>query len=79
MNHAATVRGFRRDAEGHWVMELACGHTQHVRHLPPWQNRPWVTTETGRRAMLGRRVDCGWCARARERDARDDREEREQC
>ncbi|MFB8831117.1 DUF3565 domain-containing protein [Azotobacter sp. CWF10] len=21
---------------------LSCGHTQHLRHQPPWQNRPWV-------------------------------------
>jgi len=25
-----------------WVADLACGHTQHVRHDPPWQNRTWV-------------------------------------
>ncbi|WP_435104887.1 DUF3565 domain-containing protein [Arhodomonas sp. AD133] len=58
-----TVRGFRRDHEGHWVMELACGHTQHVRHQPPWIRRDWVTTALGRRAMLGRVTVCGWCAR----------------
>ncbi|WP_372983133.1 DUF3565 domain-containing protein, partial [Marinobacter sediminum] len=21
---------------------MSCGHFQHVRHNPPWQNRPWV-------------------------------------
>lgn len=56
-----TVRGFRRDGEGFWVAELSCGHTQHVRHSPPWFNRPWVATAIGRRAMLGRQMRCGWC------------------
>ena len=41
------IAGFHRDGEGHWVAELECGHSQHVRHDPPWQNRPWVMTEQG--------------------------------
>ena len=36
-----------------WVADLACGHTRHVRHDPPWQNRAWVVTEQGRREMIG--------------------------
>jgi hypothetical protein len=24
------------------VAELSCGHTQHLRHQPPWQSRAWV-------------------------------------
>ena len=39
---------FYLDEEGHWVAKLACGHGQHVRHNPPWQNRPWVMTEQGK-------------------------------
>ena len=42
---------FHLDEENHWVAELACGHTQHVRHTPPWQNRPWVMTEQGRQVV----------------------------
>ena len=33
------IVGFHLDEEQHWVAELACGHNQHVRHTPPWQNR----------------------------------------
>ena len=45
---------YRQDDERHWVAELECGHTQHVRHHPPWQVRPWVTTPEGRASRLGR-------------------------
>ena len=56
------VVGFRQDEEGHWVAELECGHTQHVRHDPPWQVRPWVVTEEGREAHLGMELDCRLCS-----------------
>lgn len=46
------IVGFHLDEENHWVAELACGHGQHVRHDPPWQNRPWVMTESGRRGFV---------------------------
>lgn len=26
---------------------LSCGHKQHVRHRPPFFERPWITTERG--------------------------------
>ena len=39
------ILGFHQDEYGDWVAELACGHTQHVRHRPPWELRPWVATE----------------------------------
>lgn len=55
------IVGFHRDDEGDWVADLRCGHTQHVRHRPPWQNRPWVTTETGRRSRLGIELECKKC------------------
>lgn len=55
------IVGFHRDEEGHWVAELACGHGQHVRHDPPWQNRPWTRTEQGRLRMIGRHLDCRLC------------------
>lgn len=55
------VTGFHQDAEGHWVAELECGHNQHVRHDPPWENRPWVITPEGRRSRLGIRLHCVKC------------------
>ena len=52
------IVGFHEDEEGHWVAELECGHGQHVRHIPPWQVRPWVTTPEGRARVLGTRLRC---------------------
>jgi hypothetical protein len=57
------ITGYHRDVEGHWVAELGCGHGQHVRHDPPWEHRPWVTTEAGRRGRLGAPLDCRKCDR----------------
>ena len=53
------IVGFHLDEENHWVADLACGHGQHVRHDPPWQNRPWVLREQGRREKLGVMLDVG--------------------
>ncbi len=53
--------GFITDADGHWIALLDCGHRQHVRHDPPLVERPWVTTDDGRRGRLGQRLDCGRC------------------
>jgi len=58
------IVGFFLDADNHWVAELACGHTQHVRHTPPWQHRPWVLTHTGRSEKLGRMLNCVKCEEA---------------
>ena len=55
------IVGFHRDAEQHWVAELECGHFQHVRHSPPWTNRPWVTTAQGRERAIGRPLQCKKC------------------
>jgi tellurite resistance-related uncharacterized protein len=55
--------GFARDEQGDWVALLACGHPQHVRHTPPFMNRPWVTTEAGRAAKIGQMLDCVRCDR----------------
>lgn len=60
------IVGFHQDEERHWVAELECGHTQHVRHDPPWVNRPWVTSAEGRADMLGFRLDCRLCDARRE-------------
>jgi hypothetical protein len=55
------ITGFHQDRENHWVAELACGHTQHVRHDPPWQSRPWVITEEGRAEKIGQMLECKKC------------------
>lgn len=55
------IVGFHLDEENHWVADLACGHTQHVRHDPPWQNRPWVLTEQERKKKLGVMLECKKC------------------
>ena len=57
------IIGYHRDDEKDWVAELACTHQQHVRHKPPFFNRPWVTTEAGRQAKLGSFLDCVHCER----------------
>ncbi|TBU89731.1 DUF3565 domain-containing protein [Pseudomonas dryadis] len=59
-----TLVDFRQDEDGHWVAVLSCGHTQHLRHQPPWQNRAWVLDETQRRAHIGQNFRCGWCVAA---------------
>ena len=55
------IVGYHLDAHGDWVAELACGHFQHVRHDPPWINRPWTQTREGRDGVLGRALGCRKC------------------
>lgn len=55
------IVGYHRDEVDDWVAELECGHNQHVRHNPPWVNRPWVEARSGRESMLGYRLDCRKC------------------
>ena len=55
------IIGFELDPEQRWVALLSCGHAQHVRHTPPWQNRPWVMTEQGRQEKIGSMLNCKWC------------------
>lgn len=57
------IRGFHQDDEGHWIADLECGHSRHMRHEPPWQARPWVLTPEGRAARIGLRVRCLDCER----------------
>jgi hypothetical protein len=57
----AKIVSFSLDEHGDWVAELSCGHRQHVRHRPPWTTRPWVTTDEGRAAAVGRELDCRLC------------------
>ena len=58
-----SIVGFHQDEASDWVAELVCGHPQHVRHAPPFQDRAWVTSEAGRRARIGERLDCVRCDR----------------
>jgi hypothetical protein len=57
------IIGYHQDEEQHWVAELECGQNQHVRHVPPWINRLWVTTAEGRSSQLGQMLDCEECDR----------------
>jgi hypothetical protein len=55
------VIGFYRDEQSHWVARLDCGHSQHVRHDPPWVLRVWVTNEAERAARIGSWMECKRC------------------
>jgi len=55
------IVGFHKDEFDDWVADLECSHTQHVRHKPPWQNRPWVVDPEGRKKRIGYELDCKKC------------------
>lgn len=55
------IIGFHQDEHGDWVADLECGHGQHVRHEPPWSERPWVVTPQGREQKLGDTLVCKKC------------------
>ena len=57
------IVGFHRDDEGDWVAHLDCGHRQHVRHRPPFQERPWVLSAGGRESRTGTPIECPLCDR----------------
>lgn len=57
------IIGFHQDELGDWVAELGCLHTQHVRHKPPFQIRPWVVDEIQRESRIGTLLDCKLCER----------------
>jgi Protein of unknown function (DUF3565) len=59
------ITGFHQDERGDWVAELECGHSRHVRHNPPWENRPWVVDAAMRDERVGTLLSCEWCAAAR--------------
>jgi uncharacterized caspase-like protein len=56
------IIGFHQDEHKDWVADLECGHTQHVRHQPPWQERPWTMTADGRKKQLGQTLACKKCS-----------------
>jgi hypothetical protein len=55
------IIGYHKDEQGHWVAQHSCGHNQHVRHDPPMMVREWVTTQSGRDALLGHELNCKKC------------------
>ena len=62
------IIGFHLDEKKHWVARLKCGHKQHVRHQPPWVNRPWTQSEKTREEMLGQPLNCRKCDRGEAKD-----------
>lgn len=58
------IVGFHTDDAGEWVAELSCHHGQHVRHQPPFQERPWVLEAAGRAGHIGSPIECTLCDRA---------------
>jgi hypothetical protein len=59
MNRA--IVGFQTDEVGDWVAVLECGHGQHVRHKPPFEDRPWTLTAPGRDSRVGTALNCILC------------------
>lgn len=57
------ITSFGLDDAGDPIAILSCGHPQHVRHQPPFINRPWVTNDAGRRSKLGETLNCVRCDR----------------
>lgn len=55
------IIAFHQDEYHDWVADLACGHSQHVRHQPPFQNRPWVIAESSRNEYIGYELNCSEC------------------
>ena len=55
------ITDFHLDEENDWVAELECHHGQHVRHQPPFINRPWVITIKGREGKIGETLNCIKC------------------
>ena len=55
------IVGFDEDEMGDWVALLECGHRQHVRHDPPWQERTWVLSAVGRAERVGSLLECRAC------------------
>jgi hypothetical protein len=66
MNQA--IISYHQDEENDWVARLTCGHAQHVRHNPPFMNRPWVISVSGRHKMLGYSLPCMKCDLGLEKD-----------
>lgn len=57
------IVGYDQDEAGDWFARLDCAHNQHLRHRPPFINRPWIEQAAGRHAHLGSELDCVRCDR----------------
>jgi len=55
------IFAYHKDEHDDWVAELECGHFQHVRHKPPFINRPWVESAEDRNSMIGFKLECKKC------------------
>ncbi|MDA8263469.1 MAG: DUF3565 domain-containing protein [Actinomycetota bacterium] len=55
------ITSFHQDENGDWVAEFDCLHSQHMRHRPLLENRPWVLHEEQRQARVGTAVECAAC------------------
>ncbi len=55
------IVAFRQDDGGAWIAELDCGHSQHIRHQPPFKLAPWVLEEEGRASRIGQPLECRVC------------------
>lgn len=55
------IAAFHKDEEEQWVADLECGHKQHMRHDPPWMERPWILTKEGRQSKVGVEIECKRC------------------
>ncbi|MDH5600209.1 MAG: DUF3565 domain-containing protein [Gammaproteobacteria bacterium] len=55
------IVSFDKDEHDDWLAILSCGHTRHVRHKPPWFNRPWVESPEGREQFIGCELECKKC------------------
>jgi hypothetical protein len=58
------IVAFRQDEAGQWVADLACGHSQHIRHNPPFRLAPWVLDEDERNSRIGADIECRLCDQA---------------
>ncbi len=58
------IVGFHQDDVGDWVADLSCLHRVHMRHRPPFHDRPWVLDDARRAARVGTAFDCVLCDRA---------------
>ncbi len=56
-----TIASFHQDEQGDWVADFDCLHSQHMRHRPLLENRPWVLEEPQRMAKVGTAVECSAC------------------
>ena len=52
---------FKLDDAGDWTAILSCGHPQHTRHRPPFENRNWVLSQEGRESKIGAVLNCVRC------------------